>query len=93
MHRFARCFCYDWVPQREGPAGVEEGAVNLTGKCGRDLQRVPGEGGLYWAQRLETPALGGVHHRLGSYVSTKQGPVELMQGLPKSCVTDLNFAI
>lgn len=45
IERFARCNCYDWVPQRErgGPAGGGEGAANLTGQCGKDLQRGVGE--------------------------------------------------
>lgn len=72
---------------------MREGAANLTGQCGKDLQRGVDGGGIHWAQRLETPALGGVHTQVWSYLSTKEKPVVPMQGLPKSCVTGLTFAV
>lgn len=50
-----------------------------------------GEEGTRWAQRLETSVLGGVH-RVGSYLSTQEGPVATMQCLPKSWVTSLTCA-
>lgn len=72
---------------------MRKGAANLTVQRGKDLQRGVGEEGFHWAQRLETSALDGVHTQAWSYLSTKEGPVVPMQGLPKSCVTGLTFAI
>lgn len=64
--RFASCFCYDWMPWREGPAW------GRGSELGRAVWERLAEGrkeGVHWTQRRETLALDSVPRR-GSCLST-----------------------